>query len=124
MSSGARRCRKTAPADWRIMCGLHNGFRFRPSVHMRNNDAFGTNIQCPKNLAWLMASYADDGRHTKAFGCAHVVFQFEGFSASMLSINVREIESSRCAHLYEHRRRRSHYRAVVLPSATLTASAP
>jgi hypothetical protein len=73
---------------------------------MRNNDAFGTNIQCPENLAWLMASYADDGRHTKAFCCPHMVFQFEGFSASMLSINEREIESRRRAHLYERRRRR------------------
>jgi len=88
------------------MCGLHNGFCFCPSGHMRNNDAFCTNIQCPKNLAGLMASYTDDRRHTKTFGCAYVVFQFKGFSASMLSINEREFKSRCGAHLYERGRRR------------------
>ena len=68
-------------------------------------------IQCSKNLAGLMASYPDDGRHTKAFGCADVVFQLEGFSASMHSINEREIKARRCAHLYEGgRRRQAHIR--------------
>ena len=105
VSSGARCCRKTAPANWRIMCGLHNGLRFRSGIDMRNDDPFCTNIQCPKNLAGLMASYADHGRDTKAFGCAYVVFQLEGFSTSMLSINEREIESRRRAHFYECGRR-------------------
>jgi hypothetical protein len=78
----------------------------RKVLDVRNDDAFGTNIQRPKNLRGLMTSYAHDRRHPKAFASADVMFYFLGFRASMLTVNESKIKSRRCAHLYQRRCRR------------------
>jgi hypothetical protein len=59
-----------------------------------------------------MTSYANDRRYTKAFAGAYVMFQFQGFSASVLPINESKIKSRGCAHLYQCWRRRFDDKAV------------